>query len=199
MRCYAAREAIRSKGSRPPVNGLMFDIGWSEMAVIAVVALIVIGPRDLPKLLFTAGKIAAKARATINEFQQGLAEMAREAELDELRKKIDAARDISPEREIAKAFDPSGEIEKSLDEAVAEMTQVRPSPVVEPVTPAEPGMPAPASGSGIDAAVDPPPTMGPPSQKEALPPAEPPVVSEPVPPAAAPEEPPGPQPDRKLT
>ena len=92
----------------------MFDIGWSEMAVIAVVALIVIGPRDLPKLLYTAGKMAAKARATLAEFQQGLADMAREAELDEVRKKIEAARDFNPTHEIAKALDPGGEAREAL-------------------------------------------------------------------------------------
>src|SRR5918997_6722140 len=113
----------------------MFDIGWSEMAVIAVVALIVIGPRDLPKLLFTAGKMAAKARATLAEFQQGLAEMAREAELEELRKKIDAARDLDPQREIAKAFDPTGEIEASLDAAI--LPPQTPAPATQPVLPAE--------------------------------------------------------------
>lgn len=112
----------------------MFDIGWSEMAVIAVIALIVIGPRELPGLLFTLGKLAAKARATLSEFQQGLADMAREAELEELRKKIDAARDLDPQREIAKAFDPTGEVEAALDQAAVDVDLIapreeKPSPV----------------------------------------------------------------------
>ena len=98
----------------------MFDIGWSEMAVIAVVALIVIGPKDLPKLLFTAGKMAAKSRATLHEFQQGIAEMGREAELEELRNKIEAARDFNPEHEMTKALDPTGAVREALDPNVAE-------------------------------------------------------------------------------
>ena len=113
----------------------MFDIGWSEMAVVAVVALIVIGPRDLPKLLYTAGKLAAKARATLSEFQQGLHEMAREAELEELRKKIDAARDFNPEREISKTLDPTGEVEAALDSAILDSTQIKSAGEVAAILP----------------------------------------------------------------
>ena len=144
MGCYAADEALRSTGTGSPDCNLMFDIGWSEMAIIAVVALIVIGPRDLPRLLFTAGKLAAKARATLGEFQQGLAEMAREAELDELRKKIDAARDFSPEREITKALDPTGEIEADLDRANWEMLPTRSAAAAaaDTVMQSEPRVPA---------------------------------------------------------
>ena len=169
----------------------MFDIGWSEMAVIAVVALIVIGPRDLPKLLFTAGKMAAKARATLAEFQQGLAEMAREAELEELRKKIDAARDLDPQREIAKAFDPTGEIEASLDAAVLPpQTATPPSP---PVLPAEAGGLETAAPETAPAAAAAAPEMGSEagaSEAVTAPASAP--VAEPVPGPIA-----GPEPDRK--
>ena len=129
----------------------MFDIGWSEMVVIAVIALIVIGPRELPGLLHTLGKLAAKARATLSEFQQGLADMAREAELEELRKKIDAARDLDPRREIAKAFDPSGEIEASLDQAAVDVELIAP-PDEKP-----PSAPPPADPQAIASAAAIPP------------------------------------------
>ena len=59
----------------------MFDIGWSEMAVILMVALIVIGPKDLPRVARTIGKWTGKARAMAREFQRSLDDMAREAEL----------------------------------------------------------------------------------------------------------------------
>ena len=137
----------------------MFDIGWSEMAVIAVVALIVIGPKDLPRLLHTAGKLAAKARATLHEFQQSLADMAREAELEELRNKIEAARDFSPERELNKALDPTGEIRDALDVTASDPLKALGAP--EGAAPREPGpagavQAAPAASAGSDAT--PPPT-----------------------------------------
>ena len=126
----------------------MFDIGWSEMAVIAVVALIVIGPRDLPKLLYTAGKLTAKARATLHEFQQGLADMAREAELDEVRQKIDQARNFNPVSELDRALDPTGDVRRSLDPAhpvqsTASLTTSY-APEAAPAAAAEPAGAAPA-------------------------------------------------------
>ena len=56
----------------------MFDIAWSELGVIAVVALIVIGPKDLPKVLRTIGQWTAKARSMAREFQSGIDDMVRE-------------------------------------------------------------------------------------------------------------------------
>ena len=107
----------------------MFDIGWSEMAVIAVVALIVIGPRDLPRLLYTAGKLVAKARATLHEFQQGIADMAREAELEEVRDKIRSARNFDAESVLNKALDPEGDVRKALDVDPERVAQPLPAPV----------------------------------------------------------------------
>src|SRR5258706_8182446 len=69
----------------------MFDIGWSELAVIAVVALVVIGPKDLPKVLRTPGYWMRKERTIAAEFQSSIEQMAREAELDELRKQVEEA------------------------------------------------------------------------------------------------------------
>src|SRR5437868_4794999 len=69
----------------------MFDIGWSELAVIAVVALVVIGPKDLPKVLRTAGYWMRKVRSIASEFQSSIEQMAREADLDELRKQVEEA------------------------------------------------------------------------------------------------------------
>lgn len=64
----------------------MFDIGWPELAVIAILAVIVIGPKDLPIVLRALGRWAGKARAMAREFRNGIEEMAKEAELDALRK-----------------------------------------------------------------------------------------------------------------
>ena len=69
----------------------MLDIGWTEMLVIAVIAIVVIGPRDLPKMLKTVGGWVRKARSTVRELQTGIEDMAREAELDEVKKSVESA------------------------------------------------------------------------------------------------------------
>ncbi|MCY3981323.1 MAG: Sec-independent protein translocase protein TatB [Alphaproteobacteria bacterium] len=69
----------------------MLDIGWTEMLVIAVIAVVVIGPRDLPGMLKTIGNWVRKARATVRELQTGIEDMAREAELDEVKKSVESA------------------------------------------------------------------------------------------------------------
>lgn len=65
----------------------MFDIGFPEMALIAMIAVIVIGPKELPRALATAGKWMGKARGVMANFRSGLDAMVREAELQEMEKK----------------------------------------------------------------------------------------------------------------
>src|SRR3954466_16016908 len=68
------------------------DIGASELLVIAVVALIVIGPKDLPVMLRKLGQFMAKLRGMASEFRASFDEMARQSELDELRREVEAMR-----------------------------------------------------------------------------------------------------------
>ena len=65
----------------------MFDIGASELLLIVIVAVVVIGPKDLPRALRTAGKWIGKVRRTSNHFRAGIETMIREAELEEMEKK----------------------------------------------------------------------------------------------------------------
>jgi len=69
----------------------MFDIGWTEMMVLAIVAVVIVGPKDLPKVIRTVGKWMGKARSMAREFQSSLDDIAKEAELDELKQQIDKA------------------------------------------------------------------------------------------------------------
>ncbi|HAH09361.1 MAG TPA: twin-arginine translocase subunit TatB [Alphaproteobacteria bacterium] len=62
----------------------MFDIGWSEMALIAAVAIIVIGPKELPEALRTFGQWVGRARAYAREFQNHFDEIIREAEMKKM-------------------------------------------------------------------------------------------------------------------
>lgn len=66
------------------------DVGFSEIIVIAIVALVALGPKELPRLMHMAGKMTAQARRLAGEFQAAFNQMAREAEMEELRKEIDA-------------------------------------------------------------------------------------------------------------
>jgi sec-independent protein translocase protein TatB len=74
------------------MGGLGPGIGGMEYVVIAVVALLVVGPERLPAMLRKLGKMVAKARNMANEFRSSFDEMARQSELDELRKEVDALR-----------------------------------------------------------------------------------------------------------
>ena len=78
----------------------MLDLGWSELLIVAIVALIVVGPRDLPRMLRTLGQYAAKAKSVAREFQRSMDEAARQADVDELRQaKKDLEKDVSGLRE----------------------------------------------------------------------------------------------------
>jgi sec-independent protein translocase protein TatB len=93
----------------------MFDIGWSEMALVFLVALIVIGPKDLPRVARTMGQWVGKGRAMAREFQRALEDMAREAELDKVKSEIEKAGRTNVGKTIEKTIDPSGELSKAFD------------------------------------------------------------------------------------
>lgn len=74
------------------MGGLGPGIGGLEILVIGLVALIVVGPKDLPMLLRKVGKVVGKARSMANEFRASFDELARQSELDDLRKEVEALR-----------------------------------------------------------------------------------------------------------
>jgi sec-independent protein translocase protein TatB len=74
----------------------VFDLSWAHILILLIVALIVVGPKDLPRLMHMIGRWVGKARAMANEFRKSFDEMARQAELDELRKEIAALRSERP-------------------------------------------------------------------------------------------------------
>jgi sec-independent protein translocase protein TatB len=90
----------------------MFDLAWSEILLIAVVAVVFIGPKELPAALRTFGKWTAKARVMASEFQRNLDDMVREAELEDVKKQFDEVRGIAtnPTGALEKWVDPKGEI-----------------------------------------------------------------------------------------
>lgn len=87
----------------------MIDIGWTEMLTIAVLTVIVVGPRDLPKVMRGLARIMAKMRGLAREFQSGMDELAREAEFDEIRKNVDAVSKPDLAAAARKFVDPDNE------------------------------------------------------------------------------------------
>jgi sec-independent protein translocase protein TatB len=97
----------------------MFDIGWSEFVLIAVVALIAIGPKELPGVLRMVGQWMGKARKMAAEFQSQFQEAMREAEMADLKKSFDEV------REAASGFSPVGLV-SSLQQDVSNSLRVEP-------------------------------------------------------------------------
>jgi sec-independent protein translocase protein TatB len=74
----------------------MLDFSWSHILILLIVALVVVGPKDLPRLMRIVGQWMGKARHMANEFRKSFDDMARQSELDELRKEIENLRSERP-------------------------------------------------------------------------------------------------------
>ncbi|MBB5754590.1 Sec-independent protein translocase protein TatB [Prosthecomicrobium pneumaticum] len=105
---------------------MLFDIGWSEMLVIAVVAIVVVGPKDLPRMLRAFGNSVGKMRRMAGEFQKQFNEALREAELEDVKKSIDEVRGLNPMQGIRNSI-------LSVEDAVKAPPVAKPAP--EPVPP----------------------------------------------------------------
>lgn len=92
----------------------MFDIGWTELLVITCVAIIVVGPKDLPRMLRTLGQTLGKVRKMSREFQSTFNDAIREAE-----QQVDIA-DMKKQVESAGNFNPLGDLKKSIEDGVAD-------------------------------------------------------------------------------
>src|SRR3954468_21609449 len=113
----------------------MFEVGWTEMLVIAIVMIVVVGPKDLPNMLRTFGKTTAKLRAMAGDFQKQFNEALKEAELDDVKKSVDELRSLNPAAEIKKHPTPfkkgASEVRAGLDAAM----KPKPSTSSEPASP----------------------------------------------------------------
>jgi sec-independent protein translocase protein TatB len=128
----------------------MFDIGWSELVVIAVVALIAIGPKELPGVLRMVGQWMGKARKMAAEFQGQFQEAMREAEMADLKKSFDEVKEAasgftggnlmtSLQKDVSSAL----RID-DIDKPAVTETPATETPAIEPsVTPTTPEPPTP--------------------------------------------------------
>jgi len=108
----------------------MFDFAWSELAVIAAVALVLIGPKDMPVAIRSITGMIKKARRMAGEFQTHVDEMLREADLHEVRQQIDEIRNFDIKGEIEKAVDEDGSLRATFAENPLE--QAINAPLVDP-------------------------------------------------------------------
>src|ERR1700753_2721030 len=131
----------------------MFDIGWSELALSAVVALVAIGPKELPGVLRTVGQWVGKVRRMASEFQGQFQEAMRGAEMADLKKSFDEVREAtggfskgtlitSRQKNVTNALR-IDDAEKPMDAQAAPAVDATVAAATEPVTPAMPVAPAP--------------------------------------------------------
>ncbi len=123
----------------------MFDLSISEIAIIVIIAIVVIGPKELPRALATAGRWMAKARGVMGNFRTGFDAMVREAELQEMEKKWAAENerimldhptvsDDEPQMEpldgppVTPSESDAGQADLPLDEGASEKPPEKPDP-----------------------------------------------------------------------
>lgn len=92
----------------------MFDFSWSELLLIGIVALVFIGPKELPGVLRTLGQWMSKIRRMASEFQNQFHDAMREAELADLKKEVD---EMAAQAAVYSNFDPLSDVRKEMDTA----------------------------------------------------------------------------------
>jgi sec-independent protein translocase protein TatB len=157
----------------------MFDIGWSELLVIGIVALIVIGPKELPGALRTLGQWMTKIRRMASEFQGQFQEAMREAEIDQLKKDMD---DMAAKAKDYTNFDPIEDVRRDIEKSVGDL------PSLDQPAATTPAADAAATETATPQASPPSSDALPPPSSDALPPpAEQTAATTPVPTPAEPE------------
>nr|WP_298103680.1 Sec-independent protein translocase protein TatB [uncultured Shinella sp.] len=143
----------------------MLDVGWTEILVIAIVLIIVVGPKDLPQMLRTFGRMVAKMRSMAGDFRQQFDEALREADLDDVRKTIGEAQKLNPLNTIRDAVNPlrqmGDELKADLQKSTSSVTTSTPAanpaesissaPVAVPSEGAKPASAEPAAAVPLKA------------------------------------------------
>lgn len=106
----------------------MFDIGAVELMVIGIVAIIVVGPKDLPGMLRTFGQFVSKMRGMAREFQTTFEEAAKDTGIDEIAKGVSDVKSFSPTSGIGKVFDPIKEETEALKSDIESAGKKKTSP-----------------------------------------------------------------------
>ena len=145
----------------------MFDFAWSEIVLIGVVALIAIGPKDLPVAMKAVTDVVKKARRMAAEFQTHVDDMMRDANLNEVRSQINQIRNFDIKGEIERAVDADGTIRQTFSATPLEPAPVPPADSVAAIEEAAPAAPPPPDAPAFippefAAKAEPPPAFIPP-------------------------------------
>lgn len=111
----------------------MFDIGWTELLVIAVVLIVVVGPKDLPPMIRAFGKMTANFRKMAGDFRAQFDEALREADMDDVRKTISDAQKLNPTNALRDAINPLRQMGQDLKSDLQKATQI-PNPLADNTT-----------------------------------------------------------------
>ena len=126
----------------------MFDIAWTEMLVIAIVLIVVVGPKELPGMLRTFGKTTAKLRVMAGDFRKQFDEALKEAELDDIKKLAEDAKKLNPAGDLKKAFNP---LETAGKDVRAGLEAAFNPPKAEPPKPKPPAPKAEEPAAAVEA------------------------------------------------
>jgi sec-independent protein translocase protein TatB len=130
----------------------MFNFGWGELVVIGIVALIAIGPKELPTVLRTLGQWIGKVRRMANEFQGQFQEALREAEFADLKKHADdLTSSVDEFTNIDPLADAQKDVESAFEETPAADAEVGTAPAVDAANPTPAALPEPAPLPAIEA------------------------------------------------
>jgi len=127
----------------------MFDLGWSELMLVGVIAVLILGPKELPKAMRTMAKWVRKARLLAGDFQRHIDDVVREAELEDLRAEANKLAHQDLGKKIDQAIDPDGSVARGLefDDSI--------DPTGPSTSRPAPAKPAPAASSAPPAAAPP--------------------------------------------
>ncbi|MCQ1572612.1 Sec-independent protein translocase protein TatB [Neorhizobium galegae] len=109
----------------------MFDIGWTELLVIAIVLIVVVGPKDLPPMLRAFGKMTTNLRKMAGDFRSQFDEALKESELDDVRKTISDAQRLNPTNALRDAINPLRQMGQEIRADLQKATQMPTSAVSE--------------------------------------------------------------------
>lgn len=124
------------------------DFGWTELLVISIVLIVVIGPKDLPKILRGFGQTMTSVRRMAGDFRKQFDDALKEVELDEVRKLADDVRSLDPRNQIKDALNPLADVGREID---ADMKKAL-DDVEEPMLPKNPELPKSPPQVGLDEA-----------------------------------------------
>lgn len=106
----------------------MLELGWSEILVIAIVVIVVVGPKDLPRVLRSFGRTTAKLRAMAADFRRQFDEALREAELEDVKSLVAEAKKLDPRAEIRKHLSPIEQAGRDIRAGLDDVTKPKATP-----------------------------------------------------------------------